>query len=140
MFARLSLVALALATAACQSGGENDGGTKPFDGISTDETIRFTGTEPFWGGETRDGSLTYTTPENPDGTTFAVSRFSGNSGLGLSGKLGGEAFDMTVTIGACSDGMSDREYPFTVTLRIGENTRFGCAWTTAHPYTGPENP
>ena len=140
MIARFAILAIALCASACQSGGEDDRSIKPFDGISADETIRFTGTEPFWGGETRDGSLTYTTPETPDGTTIAVSRFAGNSGLGLSGKLGGEAFDMTVTIGACSDGMSDREYPFTVTLRIGEEARSGCAWTTAHPYTGPENP
>jgi uncharacterized membrane protein len=140
MIARSSLLALALAATACQSGGDGGAATKPFDGIAPNETIRFTGTEPFWGGETQGGSLTYTTPEDPDGTTIAVERFAGNSGLGLSGKLGDEAFDMTVTIGTCSDGMSDREYPFTVTLRIGEDTRFGCAWTAAHPFAGPESP
>lgn len=140
MFNRLTLVALALATAACQSGAEREAATRPFDGIAADETIRFTGTEPFWGGQAQGGSLTYTTPEDPDGTTIAVERFAGNSGLGLSGKLGDAAFDMTVTTGTCSDGMSDREYPFTVTLRIGEETRLGCAWTSARPFTGPENP
>lgn len=140
MIARSPLLAIALIATACQSGGERGSTSKPFDGIAASETIWFTGTEPFWGGEARDGSLTYSTPENPDGTTISVTRFDGNSGLGLSGKLGSAAFDMTVTIGACSDGMSDREYPFTVTLRIGRETRTGCAWTTAHPFTGPANP
>jgi uncharacterized membrane protein len=45
-----------------------------------------------------------------------------------------------VTRGACSDGMSDREYPFTVTLQVGEEKRMGCAWTDKMPFTGPANP
>ena len=140
MIARSLLLAIALTVTACQSGNEGASTTKPFDGIAAGETIRFTGTEPFWGGEAQGGSLTYTTPENPDGMIVAVSRFAGNSGVGLSGELAGQPFDMTVTVGTCSDGMSDRKYPFTVTLRIGQETRFGCAWTTAHPYSGPKNP
>ena len=47
---------------------------------------------------------------------------------------------MTVTPGACSDGMSDRTYPYTVTLKIGDDTREGCAWTDAQPFEGPEAP
>ena len=82
MIARSPLLAIALTVTACQSGGEGASTTKPFDGIAAGETIRFTGTEPFWGGETQGGSLTYSTPEDPDGTTIAVSRFAGNSGIG----------------------------------------------------------
>lgn len=141
MMNRLALAAAALSLlAACQSPGEDDRSTRPFDGIGEQETIRFTGTEPFWGGETTGGSLLYTTPENIDGTTITVKRFAGNSGLGLSGMLEGAKFDMVVTIGACSDGMSDREYPFTVTLQLAQETRMGCAWTSTRPFTGPANP
>ena len=106
----------------------------------TDETIRFVGTEPFWGGEVSGGSLTYSTPENQNGTTIAIERFAGNNGLGLSGMFEGQAFDMTVTPGECSDGMSDRAYPFTVTLKIGAEQRSGCAWTERTPFSGPEHP
>lgn len=139
---RLSIAALAALSllAACQSSGEDDRSTRPFDGIGPKETIRFTGTEPFWGGEAAGDTLTYTTPDDIEGTTINVQRFAGNSGLGLSGTLSGSKFDMVVTEGACSDGMSDREYPYTVTLQLGEETRMGCAWTDRQPFTGPANP
>lgn len=133
------LLALPLLLSACQSADE-DRSTEAWNGIGPDETIYFGGTEPFWGGEASGDSLTYTTPENIDGTTIPVTRFAGNSGIGISGELDGASFDMTVTEGECSDGMSDRTYPFTVTLLIGEEKRFGCAHTDARPFIGPESP
>ena len=50
------------------------------------------------------------------------------------------ASETVVTPGECSDGMSDRTYPFTVTLLLGEEQRTGCAWTDLQPYSGPETP
>ena len=108
--------------------------------MAPDEAISLVGTEPFWGGTIRDGQLVYTTPENQAGETIAVRRFSGNNGLSFSGLRNGEPLDLTVTPGACSDGMSDRNYPLTVTLRIGSDQREGCAWTARQRFTGPENP
>ena len=84
--------------------------------------------------------MVYSTPENQEGETIAVRRFAGNNGLGFSGMFDGAPFDMTITPGACSDGMSDRTYPFTVTLKLGEEQRNGCAWTERTPFTGPANP
>lgn len=124
---------------ACQ-GGADPGHVPAFDGIAADEVIRFTGTEPFWGGEAAASQLVYTTPENPGGEVIAVRRFAGNHGLGLSGQLGQNAFDMTVTPGKCSDGMSDRSYPLTVTLSIGGEIREGCGWTDRRPFAGPDAP
>ncbi|MXP45618.1 COG3650 family protein [Allopontixanthobacter sediminis] len=135
LVACMTLVVLA----ACQNGPEQAAAPK-FDGIAKDEVIRFTGTEPFWGGQVEGTMLTYSTPENIDGETIAIKRFAGNHGLGLSGKLGEAAFDMTVTPGECSDGMSDRVYPFTVTLSIDGEMREGCGWTDREPFSGPENP
>lgn len=80
---------------------------QPFSGISGDETLYFSGTEPFWGGQASGDILTYTTPENPDGEQIVVKQFGGRGGMGLSGVREGEAFDMTITPGVCSDGMSD---------------------------------
>lgn len=136
-------IAIVIATAllaACQSAGEGEPTTEPYAAIGGDETIRFTGTEPFWGGEVTGERLLYSTVENPDGTAIAVERFAGNSGLGFSGMLAGARFDMTVTEGECSDGMSDRTYPLTVTLLVGSEQRNGCAWTDARPFSGPANP
>lgn len=117
-------------------------GTSPagFTGIAAEETIYFLGTEPFWGGETQGDSLTYKTPENLAGDTITVKRFAGQGGLGLSGTLDGAPFDMTITPGECSDGMSDRTFPFAVTLKIGAETRQGCAYTDRQPFEGDPSP
>ncbi len=143
-------IAIALPTllmlAACQSGGGEAGvpgdtsDTQPFSGIAADEELRFTGTEPFWGGQVSGGTLTYTTPENIEGDRIVVKRFAGRGGLSFSGTYLDQPFDMTVTPGECSDGMSDRTYPFVVTLKVANETRNGCAWSDANPFEGPENP
>lgn len=114
--------------------------TEPYDGIAPDEVLHFTGTEPFWGGEISGATLTYSTPEDQDGTQIAVERFAGRGGLAFGGRHGGREFEMLVTPGACSDGMSDRTYPFTVTLQVGGEMRNGCGWTEAQPFEGPEHP
>jgi uncharacterized membrane protein len=138
----IAIFLTAATLAACQSGsGEpGSGPTDAFDGISEGETIRLTGTEPFWGGEIAQGEARYTTPDIPDGIRFPVQRFAGNNGLAFTGTMDGTSFDLTVTPGECSDGMSDRTYPYTATLLIGGEQRTGCAYTDAQPFTGPENP
>lgn len=145
---RYFIILVAASLAACQptasGGGANLPGdssdTQAYDGISPGETVHFIGTEPFWGGEAAGDTLTYTTPENIDGTAIAVERFAGRNGLSFSGTLEDASFDMMITPGECSDAMSDRTYPFTVTLRIGEEVRNGCAWTDTQPFEGPEHP
>lgn len=136
--------ALVLSLAACQNGTGPGGVTadsaEKFDAIGVDEKLYFGGNEPFWGGDNVGAELRYTTPENIDGQVIAVKRFAGLNGLGLSGTLNGEAFDMLVTDVACNDTMADRQYPFTVTLKIGKDTRSGCGWTDAKPYTGDPAP
>lgn len=132
--------------AACQapSEGRDDGITmdeaEVFAAIGPDEAINLTGTEPFWGGEITEGQMRYSTPENIDGVTIAVERFAGNNGLSFSGQHSGAPLDIAITPGECSDAMSDRTYPFVVTLQIEGETRFGCAWTDASPFTGDEAP
>ncbi|GAA0272825.1 hypothetical protein GCM10009127_11540 [Alteraurantiacibacter aestuarii] len=109
---------------------------QPFAGIGEDEVIRLTGTEPFWGGEISGGLFTYTTPENIEGQRLPVTRFAGRGGLSFSAEADGVAVDMAITPAACSDGMSDRTYPFTVTLQWGEDQRIGCGWSDVHPFSG----
>lgn len=147
MYRRLPIL-LATALAACGSsgsGGEaklpgDTGDTAPYDGIAENERVYFTGTEPFWGGDVHNGSLIWSTPENVDGEVIAVDRFAGRGGLSFSGALAGEAFVMTVTPSACSDGMSDRSYPYATTVNLGERTLEGCAWTDSDPYSAGEEP
>ena len=138
----LSCAALGLALAGCQSGegAPASGPTEAFSAIEPSEIIYLTGTEPFWGGEVKGEQALYTTPENQDGSRFEVTRFAGNNGLALTGLIDDRNFDLTVTPGECSDGMSDRTYPYTATLRIGEEQREGCAWTNRQPFDGPQRP
>lgn len=141
----------ALLVAGCQPSGTDGTETgaaampdpqssEAYDGIGEHETLHFTGTEPFWAGEVTAGSLKYSTPDDPDGTTIAVARFAGRGGLSFGGRFEGESFEMAVTPLECSDGMSDRSYPFTITLRIGADLRQGCGWTERQPFSGPANP
>jgi uncharacterized membrane protein len=102
--------------------------------VGADETLHFTGTEPFWGGEATGTSLTYSTPENQQGVAIEVARSIAPGTLSFSGTLDGKPFALAVTNGRCSDGMSDRSYPYTAALRIGEDERRGCAWGDKHRF------
>jgi len=133
---RAGLLALALLSG-CQPAQEAASGsglpgdaeeTTPYSGIAADTLIRFVGTEPFWGGTVAGEQLTWSTPENSEGEQIVVTRFAGRGGLTFSGTLGGQPFDMAITPGECSDGMSDRTYPFTTTVRHGAQQLIGCAW------------
>lgn len=136
--------ALGVLTAACQNAAGPDGVTadtaQAFDRVSADETLYFSGNEPFWGGDAVGDQLRYSAPDNIDGQVIAVKRFAGLGGLSLSGALDGQAFDMLVTDSPCNDTMADRQYPFTITLKIGGETREGCGWSDANPFTGDPAP
>lgn len=117
------MISGALLLAACtQSPGEISRDAKPFDGITEGASISLVGNEPFWGINIEpDGerfSANYSTPENIDGTEFTVSRFAGNNGLGFNGTLNGVAVQITLTPDDCSDGMSDRSYPYLSLIHI----------------------
>lgn len=141
-----SLVVFLLLLAAC--GGQSSSGSlpgqrgdsAPFAEILPAETLRFTGNEPFWGGQVTGTALTYATPDAPDGIVIAVSRFAGRGGLSWTGMYNGARFALAVTPGECSDGMSDRTYPFVATLQMAGEQRQGCAWTERKPFTGSANP
>ena len=139
----LALVLCALPLAGCgtsSGSGPDASQTAAYAGIAPDETIKITGTEPFWNGEIADGQMQYRTMENQDGWTFPVERFAGNNGVSFTGQIEGETIDVAITPGACSDGMSDRTYTFVATVVMGGETRSGCAYTDRQGFTGPEAP
>ncbi len=137
----LVLAGLGAMLAGCQQEGEanlpgNLQDSQPFSGIAEDEAIRVAGTEPFWGGTIEEGIFTYTTPENIEGIAIAVTRFAGRGGVSFSGEVDGKEVVLAVTPAECSDGMSDRTYPFTVTLQWAEEKRNGCGWSESQPHDG----
>ncbi len=133
---------LAVALPACTPTGEDgiDPEGKTFDSVAPQETVTLTGTEPFWNLKVEGDEGLWTTPDNQPGTAFAVKRFAGNNGLGLSGTLDGKELTATLTPGECSDGMSDRSFPFVATVALGGETLKGCGYTDSQPSTGGEAP
>lgn len=138
----LSCVALALAGCGPAGDGGAAPGTSPdgFTAIAPSETITALGTEPFWNVEVAGDLATYSTPEIPDGVTIDLQRFTGQGGLGFSGQWEGRSFDLLITPGTCSDGMSDRSYPYVATLQLGDERRDGCAYTDDEPFAGSQTP
>lgn len=90
--------------------------------------IRAIGTEPFWGATVEGRCVTYSTPEDQEGTRVWT-RFSGAAESGhWAGALDGQPFVMATRPEAgCSDGMSDTRYPIAVTLTVRGEQRTGCA-------------
>lgn len=90
--------------------------------------IRAVGTEPFWSARIEGRCVTYSTPEDQQGTRVWT-RYSAGSGGGLwVGQLGGKDFELrTRPEPGCSDGMSDKSYPIEVALTVNGEQRRGCA-------------
>lgn len=89
--------------------------------------LRATGTEPFWGADVEGTTLTYSTPDFPAGAKITVARRAGPDFVEFTGTLDGKPLTLRVVAGPCSDGMSDRVYPYAVTREIGPDMERGCA-------------
>ncbi|HZF96080.1 MAG TPA: hypothetical protein VEZ20_14555 [Allosphingosinicella sp.] len=112
-------------TAAVRSGPCNMQGSAPVRVAA----FRAVGTEPFWAARTEGRCVTYSHPEDQAGSRV-WSRFTPGAGGGgtWEGALGGRRFALTIRPApGCSDGMSDRRYPFAAELVVGGERRSGCA-------------
>jgi uncharacterized membrane protein len=83
------------------------------------------GTEPFWGVKMTRTELVLSRPDHPE---LRVP----NPGPRMEGKSAvwaapGGALELTLTLGHCSDGMSDRDYPYTAVVVADGQTLSGCA-------------
>lgn len=93
--------------------------------------FRALGTEPFWAVTTGNpgtaAGLRYSTPENIEGTAIAVEDELVQPAMRrLTGTMDGKNFTIELTVGQCSDGMSDREYPFTARIVLDGESLAGC--------------
>ena len=91
--------------------------------------LRAVGTEPFWGAKIEGRCVTYSHPEDQQGTRVWT-RYTPRSGGGGTwrGALYGKAFELTARPQpGCSDGMSDNRYPYAVELLVNGERRTGCA-------------
>lgn len=99
-------------------------------GIDLSQPLRLIGTEPFWAVDITADSLVLT------GVDIAETRapnptpvVQGTTATWTS-EAAGEAFVVTLVETQCSDGMSDRTYPLTARVEVGETTYTGCGAAT----------
>lgn len=87
------------------------------------------GTEPFWN-LTIDGErVGFSEPDRPEPRIGkAVRAASSGMALSLAGTLDGEPIGIEIAAGPCSDGMSDRSYPYQVSVKLGVRLLSGCAF------------
>ena len=139
---RLTLSALALtltaALGACSGGSDKEGEAAPavaptpvvIGGIDLLEPVRVLGTEPFWAVDiaedrvilTRPGVGDVTAPTSSPVVTGTMAVYSGTTDTG-------QTLVLTLIATECSDGMSDRVYPLTARVELGEETLNGCGNT-----------
>jgi uncharacterized membrane protein len=90
--------------------------------------LRAIGTEPFWGARIEGRCVTYSHPEDQAGTRIWTRYGKGPDGETWSGALAGRPFTLRIRPApGCSDGMSDRRYPFAAALEVQGEKRTGCA-------------
>lgn len=83
------------------------------------------GTEPFWGVRVTDKELVLTRPDHPEvRIPNPGPRMEGKSAVWAAPHGG---LELTLTPGHCSDGMSDRDYPYTAVVVADGQTLSGCA-------------
>ena len=73
------------------------------------------------------GKLRYSSPEQLDGITFPATITILGGSYRFAGTMTNSKVTLIITPGKCSDGMSDRIYPYTAALTIGDQALRGCA-------------
>lgn len=146
MKSALTLAASALALAACHPTAQDSSGRTATAATAADSPaapvepasapppvqaenadfagpLQAAGTEPFWGLSIRPDGMVLTRPDheavrapNPG------PKIEGKTAVWSSGGL-----QATLAPTHCSDGMSDRDYPYAATVTVGGETLKGCA-------------
>ena len=101
-------------------------------GVDLGKPVRALGTEPFWSVEITPDTLIYTRMDQPTqrapnrGATVqgTVATYATSTDLNA-------AMNVVLIATECSDGMSDRTYPLTARVELGEQSFNGCAATKA---------
>ena len=92
------------------------------------QPLRAIGTEPFWAARVEGRCVTYSHPEDQQGTRVWTRFTPTPNGGEWTGALDGRQFELrTRAAPGCSDGMSDRSYPVSVDLLVNGEQRKGCA-------------
>ena len=104
-----------------------------------DSVIVALGNEPFWNVRVTANEILYRDPEHQEGYRFPPVAAVEEGDVRVyrtrrdipAGDVGPPILELRIRQGSCSDGMSDRKYSMTALLKIGEETRTGCAYREA---------
>jgi uncharacterized membrane protein len=108
--------------------------------VDLSRPVRALGAEPFWGVEITPDALVYTRVDQPEqrapnrGVTVqgTVATFTTTTNLN-------RPLNVSLMATECSDGMSDRAYPLTARVEIGDQTLNGCAASASALAAAPES-
>ncbi len=101
-------------------------------GVDLTGPVRALGTEPFWSVELTGTGMVYTTPDLPEQRAPRPAAVVQGTTATFTGETAdGTALSVTLIATECSDGMSDRTYPLTAMVKVGEQELAGCAAASA---------
>lgn len=144
---RLALAALSvLALAACSPEAEAPAPAAAPEpapmlaGVDLSRPVRALGTEPFWGVELTGTELVYAGADRPEQRAPQPKPvIQGTTATFETETSAGNPISVMLAATECSDGMSDRTYPLSAIVRIGEETLTGCAASVAAIMTTGES-
>ena len=143
---RLALLALPLVLFAACSQGTTEKSPPPADapaptmlgGVDLNQPIRALGTEPCWSVAITRDAIVYTGVDRAEqraGSPQPV--VQGTTAVYTGDTDEGTVMVVTLIATECSDGMSDRVYPLTAKVELGEVSLNGCAASQAFLDTQP---
>lgn len=135
LLVRLPLLVLPLLALAACSQGAGEPVPDPADsppvmlaGVDLNQPLRALGTEPFWGVDITPSGLTYSGVDRPGQRAANPGPVvQGTTAVYATANEGGATLVITLIATECSDGMSDRVYPLTARVELGDETLNGCA-------------
>lgn len=101
-------------------------------GVDLAKPVRALGTEPFWGVELTGTEIIYSGVDRPEQRAPQPRAVIQGTTVTLAGTTAdGMTISVMLAATECSDGMSDRTYPLSAIVKVGDETLTGCAASTA---------
>jgi uncharacterized membrane protein len=109
-------------------------------GVDLTQPVSVRGTEPFWGIDLNGAELVYSGVDRPEQRAPRPEPLlQGTVATYVATTTAGTPISIMLAATECSDGMSDRTYPLSARVKVGEEELTGCAASTAAITAGGES-